>query len=61
MVVSGVAVYCQDYECSRSTMVSVDKWPDHLRVSNMEQQFVCKAPAASAGRRAAGLQRRRVR
>jgi hypothetical protein len=43
MGVRGVVVYCQDYKCSHSQAISSDQWPDHIRLSDIEQQFVCKA------------------
>jgi hypothetical protein len=39
----GVVVYCQDYKCSHSQPLNADQWPDDLRLSDIEQQFVCKA------------------
>jgi hypothetical protein len=43
MGVSGVLIYCADYRCSHSTAVSSDRWPDHIRQSDIEPLFVCKA------------------
>ena len=43
MGVRGVVIFCQDYTCSHSTAVNADRWPDDLRLSDIEQQFVCKA------------------
>jgi hypothetical protein len=43
MGVRGVVVYCQDYKCSHSQAIGADQWPDDLRLSDIEQQFVCKA------------------
>jgi hypothetical protein len=43
MGVHGVLVYCQDYKCSHSLSLSADRWPDNLRLSDIEPQFVCKA------------------
>jgi hypothetical protein len=40
MGVRGVVIYCQDYKCSHST---ADRWPDDLRLSDIERQFVCQA------------------
>jgi hypothetical protein len=42
MGVRGVVVYCQDYKCSHSQAISADQWPDDIRLSDIEQQFVCK-------------------
>jgi hypothetical protein len=36
-------IYCSDYRCSHSTTVSGDRWPDDVRLSDIESLFVCKA------------------
>jgi hypothetical protein len=41
--VRGVLVYCSDYNCSHSIAISADPWPDHVRLSDLEPRFVCKA------------------
>jgi hypothetical protein len=41
--VRGVLIYCSDYKCSHSTAVSADQWPDDVRLSDLEDRFVCKA------------------
>jgi hypothetical protein len=41
--VFGVVVFCSDYRCSHSTALPADRWPDHIRLSGIEPQFVCKA------------------
>ena len=41
--VRGVLIYCSDYKCSHSTAISADLWPDHVRLSDLEARFVCKA------------------
>jgi hypothetical protein len=43
MGVRGLLVYCADYRCSHSIAVSADQWPDDLRLSNIEDRFVCHA------------------
>ena len=43
MGVRGLLVYCSDYQCSHWTAISGDRWPDHVRLSDLEQQFVCQA------------------
>ena len=40
--VRGVVVYCADYKCSHSVTISADKWPDDVRLSDIEDRFVCK-------------------
>jgi len=49
--VRGVLVYCSDYKCSHSIAISADRWPDEVRLSDIEERFVCKA----CGRRGADL------
>jgi hypothetical protein len=42
--VRGVLIYCSDYKCSHSMAISADQWwPDHVRLSDLEARFVCKA------------------
>jgi hypothetical protein len=43
MGVRGVLIYCSDYKCSHSIAISADRWPDDLRLSDLEALFVCKA------------------
>jgi hypothetical protein len=40
--VRDVLVYCRDYKCSHHITVSADFWPDHLRLSDIEDRFVCR-------------------
>jgi hypothetical protein len=56
MGVRGVLVYCADYHCSHSVALNADRWPDEMRLSDLEPRFVCKV----CGRRGAIL-RGRVR
>jgi hypothetical protein len=41
--VRGLLVYCSDYKCSHSIAIGADRWPDHVRLSDLEARFVCKA------------------
>jgi hypothetical protein len=41
--VLGVVVFYGDYHCSHSITLPADRWPDHVRLSNIEPQFICKA------------------
>jgi hypothetical protein len=41
--VRGILIYCSDYRCSHSTAISGDRWPDHVRLSDIEPLFVCQA------------------
>jgi hypothetical protein len=45
--VRGVLVYCSDYKCSHSTAISADRWPDHVRLSDIEPRFFNDALTAS--------------
>ena len=36
-------IYCSDYKCSHWTAISGDRWPDDVRLSDLEARFVCKA------------------
>ena len=41
--VRGLLIYCSDYHCSHWTVVSGDKWPDDVRLSDLEPRFTCQA------------------
>jgi hypothetical protein len=43
MGVRVVLIYCADYRCSHSIAVSADEWPDDLRLSDIEDRFICEA------------------
>jgi hypothetical protein len=40
--VRGLVVFCGDYKCAHSVEISGDHWPDIIRLSDIEPQFVCK-------------------
>jgi hypothetical protein len=43
--VRGLLVYCSDYKCSHLKTLApaeVDRWPDSVRLSDLEPRFVCK-------------------
>ena len=40
---TGILVYCQDYRCSHSIEMSVEQWPDEVRLSDNEPRFICTA------------------
>jgi len=42
-VVRGVLIYCADYRCGHSVTLSADRWPDEVRLSDIEPRFVCRA------------------
>jgi hypothetical protein len=41
--VRGLLVYCADYHCSHHVTISGDRWPDDMRLSDLEPHFVCSA------------------
>ena len=45
MGVRGVLVYCADYNCSHSMAMNADRWPDDVRLSEIEPRFVCPDPS----------------
>jgi hypothetical protein len=46
-----ILIYCAGYKCSHSIEMSAGRWPDHVRLSDIEPLFVCKA----CGKRGADL------
>jgi hypothetical protein len=36
-------VYCGDYKCAHSVIISAERWPDHVRLFELEPKFSCKA------------------
>jgi len=43
MGVCGLLVHCSDYHCGHSVALSADRWPDDVRLSDLELLFVCQA------------------
>jgi hypothetical protein len=37
----GILIYCADYHCSHSLAISGDRWPDDVRLSDIEDRFTC--------------------
>jgi len=37
--VRGLLIYCSDYHCSHSTAISGDRWPDDVRLSDLEAKL----------------------
>jgi hypothetical protein len=35
-------VYCGHYHCAHSVIIGADRWPDRVRLSDLEPLFVCK-------------------
>jgi hypothetical protein len=50
MGVRGVLVYCADHHCSHSVTLSADRWPDNMRLSDIEPRFVCAACGRPGGK-----------
>ena len=38
-----IDAFCCDYRCSHSTNLPADRWPDHVRLSDIEARFACQA------------------
>ena len=38
-----VLVYCRDHRCSHHIPIGAERWPDHMRLSDIEPDFVCTA------------------
>jgi hypothetical protein len=41
--VRGLLIYCADYRCSHSIAIDADRWPDDVRLSDLEARVACKA------------------
>jgi hypothetical protein len=41
--VRGLLIYCSDYHCSHWIAISGDRWPDDVRLSDLEPRFICQA------------------
>ena len=39
--VRGLLIYCSDYHCSHRIAISGDRWPDDVRLSDLESRFIC--------------------
>src|SRR5947209_406630 len=51
--VRGLLVYCADYKCARAVRISADRWPDDIRLSDLEAAV--RLSQACGRRGAAGL------
>jgi hypothetical protein len=40
--VQGMRIYRSDYKCSHSTAISGDRWPDDVRLSDLQPLFTCQ-------------------
>ena len=43
MGIRDLLIYCADFRCSHMVEISGDRWPDHIRLSDIAQRFVCTA------------------
>jgi hypothetical protein len=41
--VDRILIYCADYKCSHSKAINADRWPDDVRLSDIEPRFRCQA------------------
>jgi hypothetical protein len=39
--VRDVLIYCRDHKCSHHIEISTDRWPNQVRLSDIEPDFVC--------------------
>ena len=39
--VCGLLIYCTDYKCGHWIKINADQWPDDVRLSDLEDKFVC--------------------
>jgi hypothetical protein len=53
--VRGLMIYCSDYHCSHWIAISGDRWPDDVRLSDLEPRFTCRALRQARCRCEAGL------
>jgi len=54
----GLLIYCADYHCSHSSAISPNRWPDDVRLSDIEPLFTCQAcgrKGADVGRTFIGM------
>ena len=47
--ISKILVFCSDYKCSHLIEMDADQWPDDLRLSDIEDRFVCRACGKRGG------------
>ena len=36
-------VYCADYRCAHHVEIDAERWPDQVRLSDLESKFTCQA------------------
>jgi hypothetical protein len=47
--VRGLLIYCSDYKCSHSMAFNADRWPDEMRLSDLEGASAAPPVAARRG------------
>jgi len=40
---SRLLIYCQDYRCAHSVTIDASRWPDDVRLSDLEPKLICRA------------------
>jgi hypothetical protein len=50
MGVRGLLIFCSDYHCSHWVAISGDRWPDDVRLSDIEPRFTCQTCCTKIGR-----------
>jgi hypothetical protein len=54
--VRGLLIYCSDFRCSHWTAISGNRWPDDVRLSELENAFSrCQRPKNSHSRMITGI------
>jgi hypothetical protein len=41
--VRGLLIYCTDFRCAHSVTIDAGRWPDDVRLSDLEARFTCQA------------------
>ena len=36
-----IVVFCKDYQCSHNVQMDASRWPDEMRLSDLEPRFTC--------------------
>ena len=43
-------VYCGDYKCAHSLLIDAERWPDDVRLSDLEPKFTCQVCGLAGAR-----------
>jgi hypothetical protein len=41
--ITGILVYCADFKCSHMVPIAAPEWADDVRLSDIEDRFMCQA------------------